>query len=321
MTGLSEKNQPAGVSHDNHLLHAELLAGLCNGAKRINPKFFYDEYGSQLFEAITRLPEYYPTRTELGLLETYRDEIATAIGEGQVLIEPGAGNCSKVRHLLPALGPACFVPIDLSRDFLFAAARQLQLEFPNIRMFPIADDMGAKIQLPKEFDALSKTVFYPGSTIGNYEPHEALNFLRHVREVIGETGGLLIGVDLQKDSAILHNAYNDAEGITALFNLNILTHVNDLVGANFDVSQFEHVGFYNEEACRIEMYLQSLVAQTVDLGEESITFSAGERIHTEYSYKYSLGGFADLARQAGLVPVKNWVDDNNLFSLQYYRVQ
>jgi dimethylhistidine N-methyltransferase len=314
------KESLPGISPESHLLESELMVGLTESPKRINPKFFYDEYGSQLFEEITRLPEYYPTRTEMALLESYKKEIAQTIGPGQVLLEPGAGNCKKVRLLLPALRPACFVPIDLSREYLFSAAEQLREEFPAIEILPVVDDMGAKVALPERFDDLPRTVFYPGSTIGNYQPDEAVVFLKHVREVIGEHGGLLVGVDLQKDPAVLHRAYNDTKGITALFNLNILNHINRLISADFDVSLFEHVAFYNERECRIEMHLESTVDQMVSAGGETLHFKAGERLLTEYSYKYTLEGFAGLAEQAGLVSVRNWVDKNGLFSLQYYRV-
>ena len=220
-----------------------------------------------------------------------------------------------MRILLPALRPACFVPIDLSREYLFSAAEQLREEFPAIEIRPVVDDMGAKISLPARFDGLPRTVFYPGSTIGNYQPDEAVFFLKHVREVIGEHGGLLVGVDLQKDPAILHRAYNDTKGVTARFNLNILSHVNRLISADFDVSLFEHVAFYSEHECRIEMHLESTVDQVVSAGGETLHFKAGERLLTEYSYKYTLEGFATLAEQAGLVFVQNWVDKNGLFSL------
>lgn len=309
----------AGVSPEYLQLRNELLTGLRNTRKRINPKFFYDKTGSELFEKITRLPEYYPTRTELSLLESCKNEIAQTLGRGQVLLEPGAGNCSKVRILLPALSPESFVPIDISREFLHSAAAQLQAEFPGIQILPVVDDMAAKIPLPDHLNGLPITVFYPGSTIGNYEPAEALAFLKHVRELIGTEGGLLIGVDLHKDSEVLRQAYNDSQGITALFNLNVLSHINTLIGTDFDVSQFEHIAFYNPDDCRIEMYLESKIEQSVSAGDEVIQFSAGERIHTEYSYKYTLASFSDLATSAGLVSKKNWVDDKDLFSLQYFR--
>ena len=296
----------------------EILTGLKSSPKHISPKYFYDEYGSQLFDQITRLPEYYPTRTEVSILTRFDDEIAEIAGRGKVLLEPGAGNCSKVRHLLRALRPACYVPIDISRDYLFAAAAKLQQDFTDIPVFPIADDMQSRVQLPPEMEGVPRLVFYPGSTIGNYTPERAVEFLRHIRSTIGEGGGLLIGVDLQKDAEILHSAYNDVAGTTALFNLNSLNHINALTGASFNLSQFHHVAFYNEQSGRIEMHLESRIDQLVSLGDELISLTEGERILTEYSYKYTLEGFAELAAEAGLAVQQQWTDDDDLFSLQFY---
>jgi len=319
MQGQSAQKCSSDTSRENQQLRDEILAGLSQPAKFINPKFFYDEYGSQLFEKITHLPEYYPTRTEISLLSEHKNEIADTIGQGHVLIEPGAGNCSKARLLLRALSPACYVPIDISRDFLFNAAEKLRREFNDIEILPVAEDMRAKVILPAHLSDHPRTVFYPGSTIGNYEPQEALSFLQHIRTMIGDNGGLLIGVDLEKNSDTLNDAYNDAQGVTAQFNLNMLTHINQLCDADFDLSQFRHIAFYNEDASRIEMHLGATKEHTVEVADQSIQFLAGERIHTEYSYKYSLDSFAALAARAGLKPVKNWVDGKQLFSLQYYR--
>ena len=320
----SVSRSPSGAEHhpsersiDPETLD-EIRRGLGACPKSINPKYFYDEHGSQLFDAITRLEEYYPTRTEVSLLQRFADDITRVAGRGRVLLEPGAGSCAKVRLLLQALAPACYVPIDISGDYLFAAAQQLQREFEHIPVHPIADDMQSSIDLPAELDGIPRLVFYPGSTIGNYTPEEALQFLQHVRATIGDEGGLLIGVDLQKDSGILHRAYNDAAGTTAAFNLNSLNHINTLTGANFDPARFRHVAFYNEEINRIEMHLESQVDQIISMAGEQIHFSAGERIITEYSYKYTLEGFAELAAKAGLVAGRHWVDDDGLFSLQYY---
>ncbi|QFU77932.1 L-histidine N(alpha)-methyltransferase [Halioglobus maricola] len=296
----------------------EIGAGLNARPKYINPKYFYDEYGSQLFDEITRLDEYYPTRTETFLLERFADDIARVAGRGRVLLEPGAGSCAKVRLLLRALAPACYVPIDISRDYLFDAARQLQSEFTDIPIHPIADDMKSSIQLPAKLDRVPRLVFYPGSTIGNYTPEQAAEFLRHVRQTIGDEGGLIIGVDLQKDPDVLNRAYNDAAGITAAFNLNSLTHINTLTGADFDPEGFRHVAFYNEQDCRIEMHLESESEQQVAFADQLVTIGAGERILTEYSYKYTLEGFAQLAATAGLTAKEHWIDDNSYFSLQYF---
>ena len=319
MQALVEKSESLDSPVCDQNLLDDILAGLGAQTKSLSPKYFYDEHGSQLFEKITQLPEYYPTRTELSLLAQHAIEIAQIIGQGRVLIEPGAGNCAKVRHLLPQLKPACYVPIDISHDFLFDAAKKLQAEFETLNIFPIADDMRSDIKLPSDVESLPRVVFYPGSTIGNYMPDEAVAFLRHIRNVIGADGGLLIGVDLQKDRDILHAAYNDASGITAQFNLNILRHINKLTGANFDLSQFGHIAFYNDNASRIEMHLESKTEQIISMADEVISLTAGERILTEYSYKYTTDGFAKMAAQAGLQLKKCWIDEKRLFSLQYYR--
>lgn len=307
------------VFDENSLLKQELLNGLFAKEKYINPKFFYDETGSQLFEKIMQLPEYYPSRTEMALLEKYQAEIATAIGTDIVLIEPGAGNCEKVQYILPTLKPKCYMPIDISAEFLFECAGNLQSKFPYIDIHAVADDMQAKVKVPEKFKHNDKVIFYPGSTIGNYKPDEALEFLKHAREVAGKEGGLLIGVDLQKDKAILDAAYNDEQGVTALFNLNVLSHVNKLLDSDINIELFEHVAFYNEEHCRIEMHLESKAEHICNLNNSSqVSFSESERIHTEYSYKYTLESFSQLAKKAGLQLKDYWVDDNELFSVQYY---
>lgn len=307
------------VFDESMVLKQELLDGLCAEQKYINSKFFYDDNGSQLFEKIMQLPEYYPSKTEMALLEKYQNEIATAIGENKVLIEPGAGNCEKVQYILPTLKPKCYMPIDISADFLFECASNLQTKFPYVNIHAVADDMKAKVEVPEAFKNSGKVVFYPGSTIGNYKPAEALEFLKHAREIMGKEGGLLIGVDLQKDKEILDAAYNDKQGITALFNLNVLNHVNKLLDSNIDVELFEHVAFYNEEHCRIEMHLESKADHQCNLGSiGQVVFSESERIHTEYSYKYTIDSFSQLAAQAGLKLENYWIDDNELFSVQYY---
>lgn len=299
-------------------ISAEIQSGLNAEARHINPKYFYDEYGSQLFDQITQLDEYYPTRTEITILTRFAEDIARATGRGSVILEPGAGSCAKIRLLLEALAPACYVPIDISREFLFAAAQQLQSEFPHIPIHPVAADMQADIQLPDNLDGIPRMVFYPGSTIGNYTPAEAVEFLRHVRRTIGDNGGLLIGVDLQKDPAILNLAYNDAAGVTAAFNRNCLSNINTLTGANFDPERFRHIAFYNESEHRIEMHLESDSRQSVVIGGQSFDFKENERILTEYSYKYTVESFAQLAAEAGLHAREHWVDEDQLFSLQYF---
>lgn len=320
MSKVSATTELNTVFEESEILKQELIDGLCAEDKYINPKFFYDEAGSQLFEKIMQLTEYYPSRIEMGLLDNNKHDIAETLGENIVLIEPGAGNCEKVQYILHALKPKCYVPIDISADFLFECARNLQAEFPYIKIHAVADDMKAKIETPIEFEKNEKVVFYPGSTIGNYEPSEALDFLKHVKELVGENGGLLIGVDLQKDKEILDAAYNDKNGVTALFNLNALKHANKLLDSSIDTNKFEHVAFYNEEQCRIEMHLESKVEHKYNIDDVSqVSFSKSERIHTEYSYKYTIESFSDLAEKAGLKLEKYWIDDNDLFSIQYYK--
>ncbi len=319
MSQVIESNIINTAFDQSRILKQELVEGLCAEKKYINPKFFYDEQGSQLFERIMQLPEYYPSRTEISLLTEHSEDIATIIGKDKVLIEPGAGNCEKVQHILSALKPKCYIPIDISADFLFECANKLQKEFPYIKIHAIADDMKAKVKVPATFESSDRVVFYPGSTIGNYNPDEALDFLHHAKEIVGEHGGLLIGVDLQKDKDILNAAYNDEQGVTALFNLNILNHVNKLLDSSIDIELFDHVAFYNEELCRIEMHLESKADHDVKLDNiGSVNFSEQERIHTEYSYKYTVESFSQLAAQAGLKLEHVWLDNNELFSLQYF---
>ncbi len=304
---------------DSLSLKDEILNGLTQAHKSISSKFFYDEQGSQLFEKIMGLEEYYPTKTELALLHHIKDELVFLVGQHQLLIEPGAGNCFKVQTLLPSLLPLCYMPIDISEDFIFNAAKALQLKFPMIDVHAVAGDMQMDYPVPQSMSDLQKTIFYPGSTIGNYEPEQALEFLQHIASQLDNDDGLLIGVDLEKNIDVLHRAYNDKEGITALFNLNALNHINSLVDGDFKVETFEHVAFYNPTMKRIEMHLESTIDQSVRVSDEIIYFNQGERIHTEYSYKYTLASFHVLAKQAGLKRVKYWVDENHLFSLQYFQ--
>ncbi len=322
MNQLLESTTLNTVFDENLVLKQELLEGLLADKKYINPKFFYDEHGSILFEKIMQLPEYYPSRTEMTLLEKYNNEIAVAIGENIVLIEPGAGNCEKVQYILPALKPECYIPIDISADFLFKCANKLQNKFPYVNIHAIADDMKAKVDIPNKFENNDRVIFYPGSTIGNYNPAEALEFLKHARETAGDNGGLLIGVDLQKDKNTLAAAYNDKQGITAQFNLNVLNHVNKLLQSNLDVELFKHVAFYNEEHNRIEMHLESKADHHYHFDDGAkVSFAESERIHTEYSYKFTIDSFSQLAAQAGLKLDNYWVDDEELFSIQYYVAQ
>lgn len=297
-------------------LREELLEGLESRPRYINPKFFYDERGSELFSRICELAEYYPTRTEIDILDRQSEEIAEVVGPGCELVEPGAGNCEKVRYLIDDLEPAAYLPLDISRDFLLDAAERLREDFPGLQVRPLVADFSEEFELPES--EARRVLFYPGSTIGNFEPEAAAAFLRRAAAMVGRGGGMLIGVDLHKDSEVLNAAYNDSQGITAEFNRNILRHANELLGADFDPDQFEHVAFYNERQQRVEMHLESRAPQQVQCRGKLLEFEAGERIHTEYSHKYTVDGFGDLASAAGFEARSCWTDDAHLFSVQYF---
>ena len=310
-----ENQQPARTAN-----RAELLAGLQLEQKQVNPKYFYDARGSALFEQITRQQEYYPTRTEKAILRDYAAEIATHCGAGCVLIEPGSGNSEKVRLLLDAMRPAAYVPVDISAEFLYEAAVKLGLEFPWLKIRAICADFGGQWQASTKLPAGRRVVFYPGSTIGNMEPHDARDFLSGLRQWLGEDGGILIGVDLHKSEQVLNAAYNDASGVTARFNLNILNALNNMLDGDFREQAFSHRAFYNSELKRIEMHLVSKESQVVALNGSSIRFDKGETLHTENSYKYTLEDFSRLSEAAGLVLEKSWLDANELFSIHYLTV-
>ena len=295
----------------------ELLAGLNQAQKVINPKYFYDEKGSQLFDRITRLPEYYPTRTEIEILTRHRQEISEACETGCLFIEPGSGSCEKARLLLADLQPSAYVPVDISADFLLQAATQLGKEYPWLAIRAVCADFNHSWSFVDDLPAGKRVVFYPGSTIGNLEPNNAIKFLKRVRAMVGKEGGVLIGVDLHKSSARLNAAYNDAQGVTAEFNRNVLTCLNELLDAEFDPAMFAHHAFYNSDKRRIEMHLVSALAQTVRCNGSHIEFDEGETIHTESSYKYTLEGFAALAAAADLSLERSWLDDDELFSVHY----
>ena len=293
----------------------EILAGLQETRKRISPKYFYDDTGSLLFEEITRQPEYYPTRTERRILSEHAGDMATAIGTGTVLMEPGAGSCEKIRLLLDALKPAAYVPMDIAGEFLQRSASGLQREFPWLRIAALRADFAAMPSLPADLPACPRTLFYPGSTLGNFSPLQASGFLRHAKRLVGAGGKLLIGIDLHKDRAILDHAYNDRAGVTARFNLNALEHLNRILPADFQTQQFQHIAFYNDACQRIEMYLESRIEQTIIAAGKRIHFVTGERIHTEISCKYSLESFTALAAAADLNVMDCWRDSDNLFAV------
>ncbi|HEY4940381.1 MAG TPA: L-histidine N(alpha)-methyltransferase [Rhizomicrobium sp.] len=295
-----------------------LLEGLHRPIKRIPSKFFYDAAGSELFERITELPEYYPTRTELGILKAHAAEIARLIGPDAELVEFGAGALRKVRLLLDVLkSPRAYVPVDIAGDYLMDVVRRLEGDYPGLRLHPVVADFTRPLALGVLGSGAShRAGFFPGSTIGNFTRADAVQFLRHTRATLGG-GGLLIGVDLVKDPAILHAAYNDADGVTEAFNKNLLVRANRELDADFDLGAFAHYACYNPVAQRIEMYLVSLAAQRVRVAGETIRLAQGEAIHTEDSHKYTLDGFRALAAEAGYAPRKVWTDPARLFSLQW----
>jgi dimethylhistidine N-methyltransferase len=294
---------------------SDVIDGLSQHPKQLLPKYFYDAAGSELFEQITRLPEYYPTRTELGILRDRGSAISKIIPEGAALVEFGAGATTKVRLLLNQCAFAAYVPVDISGDFLKAQADALRRDFPALGVYPVAADFTAPFALPDAVKAMPKVGFFPGSTLGNFEPHEACAFLRSAREILGHDAQMVIGVDLEKDEHVLHDAYNDSAGVTARFNLNVLHRINRELGGNFDLSAFTHRAIYNRERHRIEMHLISRKAQRVRLLGRNFSFRAGESIHTESSYKYSLARFTALARGSGWTPSASWTDSAGMFSV------
>ena len=296
----------------------EIIAGLLQPQKKLHPKYFYDAKGAELFDQITRLPAYYPSRAEHEILRRYNSVIAAHAGLYALLIEPGCGTCDKVEWLIPSLRPRAYVPIDIAQDCLHSAAQRVTEKFPWLECHAINADFSDDFALPQHLPAGKRIAFYPGSSIGNYEPADAQIFLRRIRELVGSDGGLLIGVDLQKNIWQLNSAYNDSQGVTAAFNRNILNHVNALTGSAFDATTFDHVAFYDERLGRIEMHLRSRHAQQVTIGDEYITFAAGETIHTENSYKYTSSTFCELAAGAGFVAEQTWYDANKLFSVHYF---
>ena len=289
----------------------DVVAGLSAPQKFLSPKYFYDGAGSRLFARICRLPEYYLTRAELALTRRHLAAIARFAGRGCQLIEYGSGEGVKSRLLIRAARPAVYVPIDISQDALDAAARGLAREFPGLRIHPLLGDFSRPIDIPVR-RGMPSVVYFPGSTIGNLTPEEAHAFLSMSR---GIAARMLVGVDLRKDPAVLHAAYNDSRGVTAAFNLNLLARINRELGANFDLKRWRHYAFYNPAEGRIEMHLVSMGAQNVALGKHRFHFASGETIHTENSCKYSLDGFREHAAKAGFTSAKVWTDRRGLFAL------
>lgn len=291
----------------------DVLKGLKSTPKRISPKYFYDSTGCALFEQITELPEYYLTRSELRILEDNAAAIAAYIPPGAALVEFGSGSSRKTRILLAAAPQlVAYVPVDICGEMLEEEAIGLRKEFPKLNVLPVTADFAQPFDLPASVPA-ARVGFFPGSTIGNFEPHEAAAFLRHAARILGPGATLIVGTDLQKDNSILNAAYNDAAGITRAFNLNLLVRINRELDGKFDLDSFEHHAFYNRERHRVEMHLASNKRQKVRVANETIDFRAGETIHTENSYKYSADSFRALARGTGWTPLTSWSDPDRYF--------
>ncbi len=312
----------SSAAHINQGMRQELAAGLSAASASIAPKYFYDALGSKLFEAICALDEYYPTRTEVGIFSRHADEIAATVGQGVTLIDLGAGNCAKAARLFPSLQPRQYVPIDISTDFLRAAVADLRQKYPAIPMQEIAMDFSSALQLPATVGRTQRLFFYPGSSLGNFAPEQALQFLRRLRHALqlGEAGGVLIGVDLIKDAAVLNAAYDDALGVTAAFNRNVLLNVNRLLDSDFALADWRHRSFFNAAQSRVEMHLEAQNELTVRWAGGGVRrFEQGERIHTENSYKFTPESFAELLQQAGFGHCKMWFDARKWFMLCHAR--
>ena len=299
----------------------DVREGLSRPQKALSPKYFYDAAGSDLFEKITQLPEYYPTRTEIGILDGRGPEIAALLPAGAALVEFGSGSTVKLRRLLRHLDKlAAYVPVDVSGEFLRAQAETLSADFPHLRVEPVVADFTRDFDLPESLASLPRAGFFPGSTIGNFEPEEAEALLARFGRILGSGAHMIVGVDLVKDAGTLETAYDDAQGITAAFNLNLLTRINRELGGGFDLAAFTHRAVFNPQASRIEMHLVARDAQDVAVGSDTFAFAAGETIHTESSYKYTVETFRALAERAGWRWIQVWTDADGLFSVHALRL-
>ncbi|MES9991963.1 MAG: L-histidine N(alpha)-methyltransferase [Candidatus Thiodiazotropha sp.] len=296
-------------------LYDAVVTGLSRADKSIPPKFFYDQRGSELFDKICEQPEYYLPTVECRMLAELAEEIARLSGKGRILIEPGAGSASKVRLLLDALRPSAFVPMDISFDYLKSSARDLAIEYPWLPIHAACVDFTHSLPVPKEVPEGPRLLFFPGSSLGNFTPEDAADFLRLAHRTLGDQGMMLIGVDTKKNAGVLHAAYNDAAGLTADFNLNLLQRMQQELNADIDPDVFKHLAFYNSDEGRIEMHLVSTREQTLRLNGHHFEFKEGETLHTENSYKYSPPEFIGLARENGFAEVKHWVDEDGLFAV------
>ena len=309
------------LSPERERFLSDVLEGLARSAKTLPCKYFYDARGSALFDRICTLPEYYPTRTELAILRRHAGAMAAAIGPRCLLVEYGSGSSTKTRLLLDRLAdPAAYVPVDISREHLLQSAAALAAHYPRLRVIPVCADFTRPFALPDVPDAARAVGYFPGSTIGNFAPADARKFLADVAEQCGPGGALLIGVDLTKPRSVLEPAYDDARGVTAEFNRNLLRRANRELGADFDLAAFDHRAFWNASLGRVEMHLVSRRDQVVRIAGQAIPFAKGESIHTENSHKYELAGFAALAAAAGFTVERAWIDDAELFSVQLLRV-
>lgn len=295
--------------------HMELVKGLYQNPARISPKYFYDARGSALFERITRLQAYYPTHTEYAIMAANAQEIARAVGANCTVIELGAGNCQKAKFLCNLIDPAHFVAVDISEAFLNEAVAGMRLALPRMAIDAIAADLTTDIVLPASLSTHRRLLFYPGSSIGNFDPPQAQALLSRMYGLLQEDGALLIGVDLVKDAAVLNAAYDDEAGITAAFNLNVLDHVNRLIGSDFDTNQWQHRAFFDAEQSRIEMHLEAKNEQLIQWRNGARSFAQGERIHTENSYKYRVEDFLALLRGAGFSQTRVWTDEQAWFAV------
>ena len=295
-----------------------VLEGLSLPQKTISPKFFYDERGSKIFDKICDTPEYYVTRTEIALLNDIQEELNSLVEPGVAVAEYGCGSSIKIKALLSALPePSHYIAIDISKSHLIATAKEIALDYSNISVGAICADFMEPIDWPESayFESIKRFAFFPGSTVGNLQPSEAIQFLKYVRHLVGDEGTFLIGVDMKKDAGIFNQAYNDAEGHTADFNLNLLHRMKNELGADIDISEFSHKAFYNEKLGRVEMHLISDVEQVIKIDSLEFSFEKGESIHTECSYKYSISEFSELAKKSGFSLLKNWSDKRDFFSI------
>jgi len=305
------------------LMYKEVIEGLSKSRKELPCKYFYDERGSQLFDEICSLDEYYVTRTELDIMHNNIDEMSDAMGEKLMFIEYGSGSSEKIKIILDHVKGICtYVPIDISCRHLAKSAAQIASQYKKLEVIPVCADYNKPFSIPKpNKDVDHKIVYFPGSTIGNFHPEEATGFLNRIASVSGPNGGLVIGVDLKKDASVLNSAYNDSRGVTAQFNLNQLKRFNRELGSNFNLDNFKHKAFYNKKEGRVEMHLISRANQSVQLNGTTISFNKNESIWTESSYKYSLEEFESVANDAGFIVKKVWTDKDNLFSVQYLQVK